>query len=109
VRLGIPTIANLLTLYGQVTRHRLPNGEHPMAYVATLPVAYFVPQDVSDKVAHLNGMIRATFPADVVVDFDSWMPADWDVSLMFMDIDGIHLGCGGHARRADVLDVVSGD
>jgi hypothetical protein len=45
-------------------------------------------------------------PAERVVDFDSWMPATWDASVMWRDTDGRHLGCGGHAIRADVCEAV---
>jgi hypothetical protein len=101
----------LQTLSAQVGDHVLPNGRHPIAYVATIPLRYLVTPSMLPRIDAVNAAIRSAFPAVYVLDFDSWMPRDWDPTIMLtwplLGPDGLHLGCQGHARRADVLDDVA--
>jgi len=102
-------VADLRALHDQVVGHTLPNGLHPVAYVATIARLYLHPREFDEKVDAVNAALRAWLPASRVVDFDSWMPAEWDPDLMLWSSDGVHLGCVAHTRRAEVLDVVAGN
>ncbi len=106
-------VANLWTLYQQVQAYTLPGGGHPRAYVATIP-PFVRPADPGkprpDEVVALNlqvsianALIRARFPKNRVLDFDSWMPAEWTEGMMYWRADGIHIGCDAHAARAKIV------
>jgi lysophospholipase L1-like esterase len=103
-------VADLWTLYRQVETFRLRGGRHPVAYVATIPPVY-VPAEPGDptaeeaarlrnEIAATNVLIRLRVPKGRVIDFDSWMPAQWTAGIMRLPNDGVHLGCDGHAARA---------
>ena len=100
--------ANLQQLYDQAAAWCHANGDCVVPFVATVPPIYSPPDpvDYNPEIQALNALIRASVPAERVVDFDSWMPATWDASVMWRDTDGRHLGCGGHAIRADVCEAV---
>ncbi len=111
-------IADLATLYADVEGFTRSDGGHPKAYVATVPPVYLSPIPNDKLVRHdevpsmntdirlLNTLIRIRFRADRVVDFDSWMPAEWTASLMLVPEDGIHIGCDAHKKRADILQAL---
>jgi hypothetical protein len=101
-------VADLQTLHRQVVIHSLPNGAHPLGYVATIPRIYGSTAAIDGTILEVNAALRESMRG-ALVDFDSWMPPTWDPSTMWWPGDGVHLGCGGHARRADVLDVLTGD
>ena len=111
----ILVMANLMTLYRQAVSHTLPNGSHPVAAIATVPPVYdpagLDPAGTAAKNADirtLNALIRSWLPASRVVDFDSWMPAEWDAAFMATNMlgkpDPIHISCGAHEIRADLID-----
>jgi hypothetical protein len=80
-------IGDLWTLYTQVETFTRTDGGHPIAYVATVPPVYQPPQPgrptpeeavrLRRDIVALNALIRGRFPKDRVIDFDSWMPAEW--------------------------------
>jgi lysophospholipase L1-like esterase len=109
-------IKDVARLYEEVERFTLADGRHPKAYVATVPPVYVSPipsnmnanvvQALEARISLLNSLIRVRFHADRVVDFDSWMPAQWTAGIMFAPVDGIHLGCDAHKTRADILQAM---
>ncbi len=116
VEQGIPPLvimANLATLYLEVAGFTLPTGRHPIPIVATVPPIYD-PMGVDPvgtaiknaSIRQLNWMIRGWLPPNRVVDFDSWMPAEWDSAFMLSTWgpDPVHLSCDAHEIRADLVD-----
>lgn len=108
-------MANLATLYRQVLDHTLPNGSHPVAAIATVPPIYdpagIDPEGTAAQNADirlLNTLIRRWLPPNRVVDFDSWMPEEWDPAFMWWELDGVHIGCEAHRIRADLIDDLMG-
>jgi lysophospholipase L1-like esterase len=108
-------MSNLMLLYRQVLAHTLPNGAHPVAAIATVPPIYdptgvdpVRTAAVNANIRLLNSLIRAWLPPARVVDFDSWMPAEWDPAFMWTNArgqpDGVHISCGAHEIRADLID-----
>jgi lysophospholipase L1-like esterase len=100
-------VSDLRALYDQA---EAADG-HPKAYVATVPPMYDPPEGdpigaaaLRTKIEGTNQLIRIRFPADRVIDFDSWMPAAWSPEVMFGPNDGVHMGCGGHRLRAEHVD-----
>ena len=110
------TLSDIRTLYRQAEAFTLPDGTHPVAYVATIPPVYQPalggpsPANalLDAQVVETNRFLRIWFPRDRVVDFDSWMPAVWTSGYMYWPTDGVHVGCLAHQKRADVLDEVLG-
>jgi lysophospholipase L1-like esterase len=102
-------VRDLLDLYNQAEY------AHLRGYVATVPPVYD-PESLdpdkntllNDSIRDVNIMLRALLPPGRVVDFDSWMPAEWTAGIMTTNLqgvrDGIHLGCEGHRIRADFID-----
>lgn len=102
-------LGDLRTLHDQVVEQSLPNGASPLAYVATVSPVYLAEGAFDAKIEAVNAGIRSWLPAGAIADFDTWMPEEWDASVMWWPGDGLHVGCGGHARRADVLDLMVGN
>jgi lysophospholipase L1-like esterase len=108
-------VGDLAALERQAAAFTDARGRHPTVYVATVPPMYDPPDgdlrdwrgtiaDVSEvrtRIAALNALIRARFPSDRVIDFDSWMPVEWAADVMSGPADGVHFGCGGQAKRAE--------
>jgi lysophospholipase L1-like esterase len=90
----------VLFLADQASRHCYGRGRCIKAFVATVPPIYAPPRDrgFDSEIQAINATLRARVDAARLVDFDSWMPAQFDPALM---IDGIHLGRKLQARRAD--------
>jgi lysophospholipase L1-like esterase len=109
---------DLLTLYTQAASFPLTAKARPKVFVATVPLIYD-PLDLDPEgteltnaiIDELNMLIRALFPLDHVVDFDSWMPEEWDATFMWTSVftrqpDGVHLNCPAHEIRADLIDAL---
>jgi hypothetical protein len=102
-------VADLKTLHDQVARFSLANRAHPVPYLATIPPVYpRLETGLEPKITAVNVALRRSMPENVV-DFDSWMPPDWEPGIMSWEGDGVHLGCLGHRRRAEVLEVMAGN
>jgi lysophospholipase L1-like esterase len=102
-------LADLATLRDEVTSFVLPNGAHPVPYLATIPPVYpRLDTDLEPLIEAVDAGIRQLVPPTQLVDFDSWMPAEWDPDVMWIEGDGVHLGCRGHTRRAEVVEVLTG-
>jgi lysophospholipase L1-like esterase len=103
-------VNDLRALYDQVEAADGPHG-HPKAYIATVPPVYDPPEGdpigaaaLQTKIKAMNQFMRLRFPSDRLIDFDSWMPAEWTADVMNGPRDGVHVGCGGHRLRAEHVD-----
>lgn len=97
-------------------------GRRPRVLLATIPPQYNPPErdqagrrnppndaaPIRTQIVAANTLLRTRVPGDQIVDFDSWMPAEWDAAVMDRPWDGVHIGCGGHGRRAEAVDRVLG-
>ncbi len=101
-------VADLVTLGDQVDALTFANGGHALAYFATIPLIYPEDDPRDPVIAAVNARLRALEPAGRIVDFDSWMPDVWEAGVMWRVNDGVHIGCAGHTRRAEVLEPLTG-
>ncbi len=100
-------VGDLRTLYDQAAAAP----EHPTVYIATVPPMYDPPAgkpihavDLQTTIRAMNQLIRIRFPADRIIDFDSWMPPIWTADVMWGPNDGVHIGCGGQRLRAEHVE-----
>jgi lysophospholipase L1-like esterase len=70
----------------------------PRVMLATIPPSYLPPpiDNCRSTAARVDELLRAAWPAYLLVDFDSWVTGpEW------YRADGLHFGPEGQARRAD--------
>jgi len=113
-RSGWLVVTDLLALYQQATTFTRANGEHPRVFLATTPRVYdppaswaFTPAQVTSfnvQITALNAFLRMNVPAEHVLDFDSWMPAQWTAGMLYGPNDGVHMGCDAHTVRAQKVE-----
>ena len=98
-------VETLLLLASQASSHCYGSGRCIASLVATVPPIYSPPnaRDFMPQIRAINTTLRTRVDAAHLVDFDSWMPEQFDPELVWRS-DGVHLGCKAQALRADAVE-----